>query len=56
MKLSEIRGEKALDVISDLIEPVSEIFADQEFASLIREISQRFLRSNVRSKSTKRPC
>lgn len=36
MKLSEIRGEKALDVISDLIEPITEIFADQEFASIIR--------------------
>ena len=28
MKLSEIKGEKALDVLADLIEPASEIFAD----------------------------
>lgn len=29
-KLSEFKGEKALDVIADLIEPCSVIFTDQE--------------------------
>ena len=29
MKLSEIKGERALDVIADLIDPISEIFADE---------------------------
>lgn len=30
MKLSEIKGERALDVLADLIDPVSEIFGDKE--------------------------
>lgn len=29
MKLSEIKGEKALDVLADLIEPASEIMTDK---------------------------
>lgn len=35
-KLSEIRGENALDVLADLLEPVSEIFTDNEFINKIR--------------------
>lgn len=35
-KLSEIRGEDALDVLADLLEPVSEIFTDNEFINKIR--------------------
>lgn len=30
MKISEIKGERALDVLSELIEPVAEIMADNE--------------------------
>ena len=36
-RLSEIRGEDALDVIADLIDPVSEICTDEEFVGRIRE-------------------
>lgn len=36
MKLSEIRGEQALDVLADLIEPATEIMADKQFAMLLR--------------------
>ena len=32
MKLSEIKGEKALDTIAELIEPVAEIICDAEIA------------------------
>lgn len=30
MKLSDIKGEKALDMVADLIEPISEIMADEK--------------------------
>lgn len=30
MRLSEIKGERALDVLADIIEPISEIMADKE--------------------------
>lgn len=36
MKLSEIKGERALDVIADLIEPVSVMVQDEEFKLIIR--------------------
>ena len=36
MKLSEIRGEKAIDVLADLIEPLSEIFSDDEIVKGVR--------------------
>ena len=32
MKLSEIKGDNALDLLADLIDPVVEIVVDQEFA------------------------
>ena len=35
-KLSEITGEDAMDVLADLIEPLSEFTADETFVSLIR--------------------
>lgn len=34
MRLSEIKGEKALDMLVDLIDPVTLICADQEFVKL----------------------
>ena len=34
MKLSEIKGEEALDVLADIIEPIAEITADEEFVKL----------------------
>ena len=36
MKLSDIKGEKALDVLADIIEPISEIMADKEVAKTTR--------------------
>lgn len=36
MKLSDIRGEEALDVLADIIEPVTEIMADKEIADMKR--------------------
>ena len=36
MKLSDLKGEAALDALADLIEPVSEIITDKEFVSLAR--------------------
>jgi hypothetical protein len=37
LKLSEIKGEKALDLLVDLLDPATEVFGDKEFADLIRK-------------------
>lgn len=36
-KLSEIQDEKALDMLADLIGPVTEIFSDQELKSIVEK-------------------
>ena len=36
MKLSDIKGEKAIEVLADLLEPASEIMGDKEVVALIR--------------------
>ena len=36
MKLSDYKGEKALDVLADLIDPASEIFGDKEIIDAFR--------------------
>jgi hypothetical protein len=36
MKLSDIKGERALDVLADMIEPVSEILGDKEIAGILQ--------------------
>lgn len=36
MKLSDIRGEKAIEMLADLMEPVAEIMADKEVVVQIR--------------------
>lgn len=33
MRLSEIRGERALDVLADLLEPVTEIMTDKQVSA-----------------------
>lgn len=33
MRLSDIKGEKALDVLADILEPLAEIAQDKEFTS-----------------------
>ena len=37
MKLSEIKGEKVLDVISELVSPVANIAADPEASDLLKK-------------------
>lgn len=37
MKLSEIKNEDALDVLADILEPASEIFADQNTRKLMEQ-------------------
>lgn len=36
MKLSEIKGERAIEVIADLIEPIADIASDPKCANLFR--------------------
>lgn len=55
MKLSEIKGEKAIEVFADLLEPVGTILSDEEIAGLIRseaprlEIVQKMLKKHAKS-------
>ena len=37
MKLSDLKGEAALDALDDMIEPASEIMTDTKFVQFIRE-------------------
>ena len=37
MRLSDIKGEKALDVVADLIEPVAEIMCDKEISEIRKQ-------------------
>ena len=39
MKLSEIQGEKAIDLLADLIDPASKIFSDKKVQELFSEDS-----------------
>ena len=36
MKLSDIKGERALDVLADMIDPVAEIMSDKEIVGILR--------------------
>lgn len=36
MKISEIKGERALEVIADLIDPISEMLKDEEFKAVVK--------------------
>ena len=36
MKLSEIKGERALEVLADLVDPVAEIFGDKEIVAVLQ--------------------
>ncbi len=35
MKLSEIKGERALEVLADILDPIGEIGADEKFMTLL---------------------
>lgn len=37
MRLSDFKGEEALDVLADIIEPLTAIFADEEFQKLTKQ-------------------
>lgn len=37
MKLSEIKGEKAIEVFADLLEPVSKILSDEDILNSIKQ-------------------
>lgn len=56
MKLSEIKGERAIDVIADLIEPIARIAEDKEAAKLFKrekcpkgEEPRKYLLKRIRS-------
>lgn len=36
MKLSEIKGEKAIDLLADLLDPVGEILEDEKIIKMVR--------------------
>lgn len=36
MKLSDIKGERAIDLLADLLEPAGEILEDEEVVNLVR--------------------
>lgn len=36
MRLSEIEGEQALDILADIIDPIAEIATDEEFGEMMR--------------------
>lgn len=37
MKLSEIKGEKAIEVFADLLEPVGKILTDEDIRTLVKD-------------------
>lgn len=43
MKLSEIKGEQALDVLADLMEPIGELVLDKELVELIQSNKPKLL-------------
>lgn len=43
MKLSDIKGEKALDLLVDLIDPVTAIMADEEITAIYRSKKPKIL-------------
>lgn len=55
MKLSEIKGEQALEVLADLMEPVAEICSDEEITNLLNEdvqvlkIAQKMLKNHKKA-------
>lgn len=43
MKLSEIKGERAIEVFADLLEPVGKILSDKEIVEAIQNNESRML-------------
>ena len=55
MKLSDIKGEKAIEVLADLLEPVAEIMADKEVVALVRS-GQKLKAVSAALKKHKKAC
>ena len=55
MKLSDIKGEKAIEVLADLLEPVTEIMADKEVVALVRS-GQKVKGISAALKNHKKAC
>ena len=43
MKLSEIKGEKALEVMADLLDPLAEIISDEEIKAVYEDKDKTYL-------------
>ena len=54
MKLSEIKGEKAIEVFADLLDPVGKILTDEDIRTLVKddapkiEIVQKMLKKHAK--------
>lgn len=53
MQLSEIKGESALDVLAELIEPIAEIMGDEEVVALMNSNKPKLLIVNLAIKKHK---
>jgi hypothetical protein len=47
MRLSEIRGENAIDVIADIIDPVTVILADEEVEKVVKSNAPTLLKAKT---------
>lgn len=56
MKLSEIKGEHALDIMADLMEPVTEIMSDKEFVKKCNGGEPKLLLVSYVLKNHKKAC
>lgn len=54
MRLSELQGEEALDVLADIIEPASEILADSEVSSILKGSGKKLTAAKVILKNHKK--
>lgn len=54
MKLSEIKGEHAIDVLADLMEPATRIFADEEVQKSVRSKEPKLILAKKLLKGHKR--
>lgn len=53
MKLSEVKGEKALDMLADLIEPIMEIIEDKEVSKILKSRHNKDKDEKDKAESTK---
>jgi len=55
MKLSEIKGEQAFDVLAEIIEPIADITADGEFVKIAKTSTKAKVAAHV-IKNHKKEC